>query len=119
MTDKSLHKRKGKKKSQQVDDEAQAPKLKQETGEGSSGTSGSSNSSNSSQEKVELEQSGNGLIYECLRFVKGWFPIGKIVILLMICTVSFMVRVFSVANFEAVIHEFDPWFNFRSTQFML
>lgn len=29
-----------------------------------------------------------------------------------------LVRVFSVINFESIIHEFDPWFNFRSTRYM-
>jgi dolichyl-diphosphooligosaccharide--protein glycosyltransferase len=32
---------------------------------------------------------------------------------------SFSIRVFSVIRFESVIHEYDPWFNFRSTRFML
>lgn len=30
-----------------------------------------------------------------------------------------MIRVFSVVKFESVIHEYDPWFNYRSTKFML
>jgi dolichyl-diphosphooligosaccharide--protein glycosyltransferase len=40
------------------------------------------------------------------------------VILIMIAIMSFMSRTFSVIKFESVIHEFDPWFNFRSTRFM-
>ena len=36
----------------------------------------------------------------------------------MIAAISFISRTFSVIKFESVIHEFDPWFNFRSTRFM-
>lgn len=32
---------------------------------------------------------------------------------------SFLSRTFSVVLYESVIHEFDPWFNFRSTKFMM
>ena len=28
-------------------------------------------------------------------------------------------RLFSVLRFESVIHEFDPWFNFRSTKYLV
>lgn len=31
---------------------------------------------------------------------------------------AFLVRLFSVLRFEAVIHEFDPYFNFRTTKFL-
>jgi len=40
------------------------------------------------------------------------------IMLLLICVLSFAVRIFSVIKFESVIHEFDPWFNFRSTRYM-
>jgi len=49
---------------------------------------------------------------------KTWSPIFQIVILLMICMLAFFVRVFSVIRFESVIHEFDPWFNFRTTRYL-
>jgi len=49
---------------------------------------------------------------------KQWSPIFQIVILLMICMLAFCVRVFSVIRFESVIHEFDPWFNFRTTRYL-
>ena len=45
-------------------------------------------------------------------------PIFKISILALICLLAFSVRVFSVIRFESVIHEFDPWFNFRITKFL-
>ncbi|KAI9173148.1 oligosaccharyl transferase stt3 subunit [Blastocladiella emersonii ATCC 22665] len=37
-------------------------------------------------------------------------------ILALIFTVAFSTRLFSVIRFESVIHEFDPWFNYRTTQ---
>jgi len=42
----------------------------------------------------------------------------KIVIMLMIMILAFMVRVFSVIRYESVIHEFDSWFNFRTTRYL-
>ena len=36
----------------------------------------------------------------------------------MIAVLAFFVRVFSVIRYESVIHEFDPWFNFRTTRFL-
>jgi dolichyl-diphosphooligosaccharide--protein glycosyltransferase len=51
--------------------------------------------------------------------LRNWMPIAKITILLMIAAISFLSRTFSVIKFESVIHEYDPWFNFRSTRFMM
>jgi dolichyl-diphosphooligosaccharide--protein glycosyltransferase len=31
---------------------------------------------------------------------------------------AFFVRIFSVIRYESVIHEFDPWFNYRTTKFL-
>ena len=31
---------------------------------------------------------------------------------------AFSLRMFSVVRFESVIHEFDPYFNFRTTKFL-
>ncbi|KAF5838753.1 Oligosaccharyl transferase STT3 subunit-domain-containing protein [Dunaliella salina] len=35
-----------------------------------------------------------------------------------ICILSFSIRLFSVVKYESVIHEFDPYFNYRVTQFL-
>lgn len=35
-----------------------------------------------------------------------------------IAVIAFGVRLFSVIRYEAVIHEFDPWFNFRATKYI-
>jgi len=42
----------------------------------------------------------------------------KIVILAGIAALAFLVRVFSVIRYESVIHEFDPWFNYRTTKYL-
>lgn len=45
-------------------------------------------------------------------------PIMQMIIMSLIFVLAFLVRVFSVIKYESVIHEFDPWFNYRSTKFM-
>lgn len=51
--------------------------------------------------------------------IQRWKPAIRITILLMICSISTLVRVFSVIRYESIIHEFDPWFNFRATKFLV
>jgi dolichyl-diphosphooligosaccharide--protein glycosyltransferase len=48
-----------------------------------------------------------------------WKPAIRITILLLICSVASLVRIFSVIRYESIIHEFDPWFNFRATKFLV
>lgn len=43
----------------------------------------------------------------------------KITILSIACILSFSTRLFSVLRFESVIHEFDPYFNYRTTKFLV
>ena len=38
--------------------------------------------------------------------------------LLCICALAFCIRLFSVVKYESVIHEFDPYFNYRVTGFL-
>uniref|UniRef100_A0A8C6XBV3 Dolichyl-diphosphooligosaccharide--protein glycosyltransferase subunit STT3A n=2 Tax=Naja naja TaxID=35670 RepID=A0A8C6XBV3_NAJNA len=42
----------------------------------------------------------------------------KLLILSMAAILSFSTRLFSVLRFESVIHEFDPYFNYRTTRFL-
>ncbi|XP_037938212.1 dolichyl-diphosphooligosaccharide--protein glycosyltransferase subunit STT3A-like [Teleopsis dalmanni] len=42
----------------------------------------------------------------------------KLVILITAAILSFATRLFSVLRFESVIHEFDPYFNYRTTKFL-
>jgi len=48
-----------------------------------------------------------------------WKPVFRITILILICSVSTLVRIFSVIRYESIIHEFDPWFNYRATKFLV
>jgi len=41
------------------------------------------------------------------------------VVLAIACIVGFASRLFAVIRFESIIHEFDPWFNYRSTAYMV
>lgn len=45
-------------------------------------------------------------------------PIAKYGILGMICLMSFAIRLFAVVRYESVIHEFDPYFNYRTTKYL-
>ncbi|KAL4527316.1 hypothetical protein Ndes2526B_g08981 [Nannochloris sp. 'desiccata'] len=48
-------------------------------------------------------------------------PLSKVMLgtcLLCICVLASSVRLFSVIKYESVIHEFDPYFNYRVTQFL-
>ncbi|SPJ79213.1 probable oligosaccharyltransferase [Fusarium torulosum] len=43
----------------------------------------------------------------------------KVIILLFIAGAAISSRLFSVIRFESIIHEFDPWFNFRATKYLV
>ena len=42
----------------------------------------------------------------------------KYLILGLICLLAFCIRLFAVVRYESVIHEFDPYFNFRTTKYL-
>jgi len=43
----------------------------------------------------------------------------QVVILCFIAAAAVASRLFSVIRFESIIHEFDPWFNFRATKYLV
>jgi len=43
----------------------------------------------------------------------------KFLILALIYALAFFTRLYSVLRYESVIHEFDPYFNFRSTKYLV
>ncbi|KND94981.1 Dolichyl-diphosphooligosaccharide--protein glycosyltransferase subunit stt3 [Tolypocladium ophioglossoides CBS 100239] len=43
----------------------------------------------------------------------------RVVILCLIAAAAIASRLFSVIRFESIIHEFDPWFNFRATKYLV
>uniref|UniRef100_A0A8C1CST4 dolichyl-diphosphooligosaccharide--protein glycotransferase n=1 Tax=Cyprinus carpio carpio TaxID=630221 RepID=A0A8C1CST4_CYPCA len=45
----------------------------------------------------------------------GWRCLLSFTILFLACVCGFISRLFAVIRFESLIHEFDPWFNYRST----
>ena len=67
----------------------------------------------------EKAQEAEGNFFKWLFDIgKQWSSIFIIVILLLIAVLAFFVRIFSVIRYESVIHEFDPWFNFRTTRYL-
>lgn len=42
----------------------------------------------------------------------------EILVLMLISILSFMLRIFSVIKYEAIIHEFDPYFNYKLTKIL-
>ena len=42
----------------------------------------------------------------------------KLLVLTLSAIVAFTVRLFAVIRFESVIHEFDPYFNYRTTKYL-
>ncbi|KAI0845283.1 glycosyltransferase family 66 protein [Daldinia vernicosa] len=43
----------------------------------------------------------------------------RVIILCFIAGAAVASRLFSVIRFESIIHEFDPWFNFRATKYLV
>ncbi|KAI1107725.1 glycosyltransferase family 66 protein [Jackrogersella minutella] len=43
----------------------------------------------------------------------------RVIILFFIAAAAVASRLFSVIRFESIIHEFDPWFNFRATKYLV
>lgn len=43
----------------------------------------------------------------------------RVIILVLIAATAIASRLFSVIRFESIIHEFDPWFNFRATKYLV
>ena len=41
------------------------------------------------------------------------------IIIAAIAVMAFLIRIFSVIRYESIIHEFDPWFNFRTTKLLV
>lgn len=49
----------------------------------------------------------------------GWKSLITFTVLLLAWVSGFASRLFAVIRFESIIHEFDPWFNYRSTAYMV
>lgn len=44
--------------------------------------------------------------------------VAKLILIGAICWFAFDLRMYAIRTFGRVIHEFDPWFNFRATQYL-
>ena len=49
----------------------------------------------------------------------GWKSLIVFFVLALAWLAGFSARLFAVIRFESIIHEFDPWFNYRSTHYMV
>ncbi|GFQ69147.1 dolichyl-diphosphooligosaccharide--protein glycosyltransferase subunit STT3B [Trichonephila clavata] len=49
----------------------------------------------------------------------GGLSLLKFTILTLAWLLGFSTRLFAVIRFESIIHEFDPWFNYRATHYMV
>eukprot|EP01130_Rhizamoeba_saxonica_P008432 TRINITY_DN3413_c0_g1_i1.p1 TRINITY_DN3413_c0_g1~~TRINITY_DN3413_c0_g1_i1.p1 ORF type:complete len:733 (-),score=138.09 TRINITY_DN3413_c0_g1_i1:25-2223(-) len=45
--------------------------------------------------------------------------IARFVVLVGICYIAYDIRLFAVKTYGNVIHEFDPWFNYRATEYLV
>jgi dolichyl-diphosphooligosaccharide--protein glycosyltransferase len=50
--------------------------------------------------------------------IEGAQSLLTVVVLVLCCMASFSSRLFAIIRFESIIHEFDPWFNYRATHYM-
>ena len=66
----------------------------------------------------EEEEEDDSLFDSFQKYGKKAAPSITFACLVMICLIAFLIRIFSVIRFEVIIHEFDPWFNFRVTQYL-
>ena len=66
------------------------------------------------EEEVEVETS----FEKFQRYGRKAAPTITLATLGLICFLAFIIRIFSVIRFEVIIHEFDPWFNFRVTKYL-
>ena len=47
------------------------------------------------------------------------WQVGVFIGFLFVCQKSYNIRLYAVEEYGAVIHEFDPYFNFRSTEYLV
>uniref|UniRef100_A0A0K0DWV3 dolichyl-diphosphooligosaccharide--protein glycotransferase n=1 Tax=Strongyloides stercoralis TaxID=6248 RepID=A0A0K0DWV3_STRER len=70
--------------------------------------------------KKELEVPSQKEVKEKDNFSNtGYTTLLTVTILGLAWIVGFSTRLFAVVRFESIIHEFDPWFNYRSTKYMV
>jgi dolichyl-diphosphooligosaccharide---protein glycosyltransferase len=73
-------------------------------------------SSDNSDDQEETTQENKNLLTSLPTFAEKWTPALRVAILGLICFIAVSSRIFSIIRYESVIHEFDPWFNYRATK---
>lgn len=63
--------------------------------------------------------STTGFFKQTANFMNAHKSALRILILTMIALMGFGQRLFSIVRFESIIHEFDPWFNYRATLYLV
>ena len=69
------------------------------------------------EKKEEIEEKVNLLS----KINKTLSPLSSsitITCLILISILSFLIRIFSIIRYEIIIHEYDPWFNYRVTEYL-
>uniref|UniRef100_A0AAQ5YW44 dolichyl-diphosphooligosaccharide--protein glycotransferase n=1 Tax=Amphiprion ocellaris TaxID=80972 RepID=A0AAQ5YW44_AMPOC len=77
--------------------------------------SGNGRSSTAVAERGSSAGAGGGGLSGGLSQPAGWQSLLSFTILFLAWLAGFSSRLFAVIRFESIIHEFDPWFNYRST----
>jgi hypothetical protein len=45
----------------------------------------------------------------------GWVPV-QVALLVLAVGIAYTIRLYAIEEYGLVIHEFDPWFNYRATE---
>ena len=73
---------------------------------------------NKKMEEPQIKRKQKSFSLKILNTIQTFSPAIMTSTLLIIFIISFCVRIFSVIKYESIIHEFDPWFNYRATQYL-
>jgi dolichyl-diphosphooligosaccharide--protein glycosyltransferase len=92
----------------------QSPKASSQSSNNSSESSTATNSTKPTTQHHQQHQQNSNLFNPA-----GVTTLLIVVSLACIYITGFMVRLFSVIRYESIIHEFDPWFNYRATYYMV
>lgn len=84
-------------------------------GNGSNGATAESPNGKQQQHKLVENKENNNSMFSSM----GIKTLLVFATLACVCITGFMTRLFSVIRYESIIHEFDPWFNYRATHYMV
>ncbi|CAM9436292.1 unnamed protein product, partial [Chrysoparadoxa australica] len=73
---------------------------------------------NQAQQALSGRRKLNGDVQGEKEVQTGTTVLLRYAVLFLICLMAFTIRLFAVVRYESVIHEFDPYFNFRTTKYL-